>query len=54
MKNENWLEIGKYNLIMGNGFAEAYAYDKMTPEEKKQFDEYKKKYLEDALKDCTF
>ena len=54
MKAINWLEIGKYNLVMGNGFAEAYAEDRMTEEEKRQFHEYKDAFLKEALKDCPF
>ena len=54
MNEHNWLEIAKYNLVMGNGFAEAYACDHLTPDEEKQFAEYKAKYLEESLKDCPF
>ena len=54
MEKINWLEIAKFNLIMGNGFAEAYAVDHLTPEERQEFDNFKKEYLEKALEDCPF
>ena len=53
-KEINWLEIAKYNLIIGAGFAEAYACDKLTREEREAYDEYKAAYLKEALKDCPF
>ena len=56
MKTEtiNWIEIAKYNYIMGYEWEEAYACNHLTPEEEKQYIEWKLNYLEVALKDCPF
>lgn len=51
---DNAFEEAIYCMIIDNGYCEALAMDKMTPDQKERFSKIKDVYLEEKLKDCKF